>query len=316
MNHNSERNSEMKEPTMHGGESSRNVIDAIMTLCDLKDLSVKSEGRGKNRINGMGEPFEAFGKKLFAGAFNKTPKECLALIEREFSYLGEKNNPPDAMIRGGDAIEFKKIERFNASSLQLNSSFPKHSLTSDSSFITKKCKDAEPWNEKDIVYVVGVVDERLLKRMWMVYGADYCDDPGKYFRLLEAVNGVARRKIRELGYGMDEKSKEPARVNVGIDNLNATRFRLRAIWEISSPWVVFKEQYQKAMGSHEQVFGHRDFEFVALINESKWETLDNACKLVKLVTKGKDGLGIYDVKVSDPAASDKSCAAKMIIYTR
>ena len=294
-------------------ERSRNIIDAIISLCDLKDLSVKADGESKNRINGMGAPFEAFGKKLFAGAFDKTPAECLALIVKEFSYLGEQNNPPDAMIRGGDAIEFKKLAKYNTNSLQLNSLFPKHSLTSTSSFITKKCKDAEPWTEKDIVYVVGVVVGGLLRRMWMVYGSDYCDVLDEYLKLREAVKDVVRGKIRKLGYGMDEKSTEPARVNNRIDHLNVTNFRLRAIWEISSPWVVFKKQYQEALKCHEQDFGHRDFELVALINEDKWNELGNADELAK---KEKDGLGIYDVKINDPTALDNLRPAKMIIYTR
>lgn len=40
------------------------------------------------------------------------------------SHQGNKNHPPNFIIRGGDAIEVKKIESKNRN-IALNSSFPK-----------------------------------------------------------------------------------------------------------------------------------------------------------------------------------------------
>ena len=299
-----------------GYTKSRNVIDAIISLCKLEDLSVKNVGQSKNRINGMGGPFECFGKKLFAGAMNKSPNECSRLLEKEFSYSGQQNRPPDAMIRGGDAIEFKKVESWDSTSLQLNSSFPKRSLTSDSSFISQKCRGVETWTEKDIIYAVGVVKKSLLKRMWMVYGTDFCDDSSEYLNLRNPLEEVAREKVESQGYVMDLKSKEPVRVTGKIDHLDVTRFRLRAIWEIASPWVVFNAQYTSSLEKHEERFGHRNFEFVALINDEKWKALGNADKLYELIKNGMTGLGVYEVTISNPNRPQDKRGAKMVIYTR
>lgn len=53
-----------------------------------------------------------------------------------FSYIGNQNNPPDLMIKHGDAIEIKKIQTANAN-LVLNSSYPKDKLYANNPMITK-----------------------------------------------------------------------------------------------------------------------------------------------------------------------------------
>ncbi len=57
------------------------------------------------------------------------------------------------MIRGGDAIEVKKIQS-RGSSISLNSSYPKNRLYSESTQITKECKECEDWEQKDILYII------------------------------------------------------------------------------------------------------------------------------------------------------------------
>ena len=57
-------------------------------------------------------------------------KEALEKYSEVFSYLGNTSNPPDMIIKDGDAIEVKKIEGFNT--LMLNSSYPKQKLYSSS----------------------------------------------------------------------------------------------------------------------------------------------------------------------------------------
>ena len=51
-------------------------------------------------------------------------EERMERLSKEFSYLGNTNNPPDMMLRSGDAIEVKKIES-STSALALNSSATK-----------------------------------------------------------------------------------------------------------------------------------------------------------------------------------------------
>ncbi|MDQ7058789.1 MAG: NgoPII family restriction endonuclease [Ghiorsea sp.] len=59
-----------------------------------------------------------------------------------FSYGGNANNIPDAMILGGDAIEVKKVESFN-SGIPLNSSYPKDKLYADDHRINQTCRNSE-----------------------------------------------------------------------------------------------------------------------------------------------------------------------------
>lgn len=80
--------------------------------------------KGSNRINNAGNGLEEYVKDLFSNTFNHNSDERLIKQSEVFSYLGNAKNPPDAMLRDGDAIEVKKIE--SDSPLQLNSSYPKH----------------------------------------------------------------------------------------------------------------------------------------------------------------------------------------------
>lgn len=60
------------------------------------------------------------------------------------------------MLRDDDAIEVKTIES-KGSTLALNSSYPKHTLKSTNPLITKACKEAEEWKEKEMLYIIDVV---------------------------------------------------------------------------------------------------------------------------------------------------------------
>ena len=88
---------------------------------------------GNNRANNMGDALEIFVKDIFCNSFSFTDEEALEKYSETFSYLGNASNPPDIIIRGGDAIEVKKIEGF--SSLALNSSYPKQKLYNNSTMI-------------------------------------------------------------------------------------------------------------------------------------------------------------------------------------
>ena len=96
--------------------------------------------RGKNRANTAGDALEEYIKDLFADSFDLNEAQRLQRQSEVFSYLGNDRNPPDAMLRGGDAIEVKKIETDTAA-LALNSSYPKHILSKDNLMLSSACKD-------------------------------------------------------------------------------------------------------------------------------------------------------------------------------
>ena len=102
-----------------------NILTAIKSIVEFTDLSIQNITDGSNRMNNMGEGLEDYIKSAFSDTLNETNKaKKIEKISKTFSYTGNKNNPPDMMLRGGDAIEVKKKES-SSSSLQLNSSHPK-----------------------------------------------------------------------------------------------------------------------------------------------------------------------------------------------
>lgn len=278
-----------------------NIIDAIINLVDNPVTRLVEEYRDRNRANIAGDALEEYVKDLFAGTFKLPENERLEIIDRVFSYLGNASNPPDAMLRGGDAIEVKKIETDGAS-IALNSSYPKHTLLSSSPMISKACMAAERWTEKDIIYIVGLVDKKTnrLKHLCMVYGLDYCASDECYNRIkktikkgVESIPGIEFTDSRELGH-----------VN-RVDPLGITYLRVRWMWGIENPWNVFRYIYSRNPANA--------FDFMCIINDSKWVTLGNHSQLTEL-SKHCASLRIQNVRVKNPDNPAQLQGAKLITF--
>lgn len=154
-----------------------NILRAVQNLIVGHDVHVGEVRESNNRANSLGEAFEIYIKNVFAGAFGLTGTAYQKKIEEVFSYQGSAGKPPDLMIRGGDAIEIKKLQSRD-SQIQLNSSFPKNKLHADDSRISSEAKNAERWTEKDILYIVGNVDakSKTVRSMWWIYGDCLIDE--------------------------------------------------------------------------------------------------------------------------------------------
>ena len=124
-------------------KKNKNIIDAVINIIKNPILELREYSASHNRANNMGEALEEYIKDLFSGTvFEKNENKRMEIISKVFSYLGNTNNPPDSILREGDAIEVKKIEN-KTSSLALNSSFPKAKLYSNSPMITDACRNCE-----------------------------------------------------------------------------------------------------------------------------------------------------------------------------
>lgn len=275
-----------------------NIINAIINLINNPITELVSHYQGHNRANQTGDALEEYTKDLFANAFGLSPDEHKQKLSEVFSYLGNNNNPPDAMLQNGDAIEVKKIES-NNSALALNSSYPKAKLFVNSPMISTACRQADDWTEKDLLYVVGVVDNSNLKHLAMVYGEDYCASEECYLKIkstiktgVESIVGVEFAETKELG-----------RVNK-VDPLGITYLRVRGMWGIENPWLVFDYIYQRNFDNA--------FNFMAIINEDKWNSLGNTADLLALQN---DNLKITDVKIKNPNNPAKLKNAKLITYS-
>lgn len=278
-----------------------NIINAIINLVQNPVTQLVNYYQGKNRANNAGDALEEYVKDIFANSFDMTETERLGQLNKVFSYLGNNSNPPDAMLKNGDAIEVKKIESDNAA-LALNNSYPKHTLLSSSPMISSACKSAENWTEKDIIYTVGVVKQNNLKHLCMVYGLDYCASEECYSRIkytikngVEAISGVEFAETRELGH-----------INK-VDPLGITYMRIRGMWGIENPWKVFNYVYKRDMS--------KEFTFMCIINEAKWNTFDNTQELSGLV-QIIQGLSITDIKVKNPDNPAQLNNAKLICFNK
>ena len=278
-----------------------NIIDAICNLVQHPVLNIVPHYSGKNRANNAGDALEEYIKDLFADTFEMSGAERADQQERIFSYLGNNNNPPDAMLKGGDAIEIKKIESDN-SALALNSSYPKQILSKDNPMISQACRLAESWDKKDMIYAVGVVKNNQLKHLAMVYGRDYCANEGYYTRIRDTIE----RGVKSIP-GVDfAKSKELGHINK-VDPLGITYMRVRGMWGIENPWRVFDYIYKRDFS--------KDFNFMCVMNEEKWKTFANR-KILKDMAKKTPGFAIENITIKNPDNPASLTNAKLITYSQ
>ena len=280
-----------------------NILRAIINLVKTPKYELREFYTNHNRVNSMGDALEEYIKDIFAGTYTITDEQKrLKMISESFSYLGNNSNPPDAMLKNGDAIEVKKIEN-NNSSLALNSSYPKHKLYADSPMISIHCKDAEDWNEKDIIYAVGVVDNNKLLNLSFVYGLDYCASEETYTKIktkikdgVEAIPGVEFAETRELG-----------RVNK-VDPLGITYLRVRGMWGIENPWTVFKYVYEKDLNS--------EFNFFSIINEEKYSEFNKEDRKEFEDFVNNSDLSMIKIKIKNPDNPAILKNAYLITYSK
>ena len=277
----------------------KNIIDAIITLLKRNCFELTNSTAGNNRANSRGDALEAYVKNLFADTFDCSENKRVEKWSETFSWLGNSSNPPDFMLKGGDAVEVKKIESPDVA-LALNSSYPKHTLKNSSPLISNACREAEDWAEKEIIYAVGVVRSNRLKHLCMIYGRDYCASEECYDKIrqkikdgVESISGVEFSQTRELG-----------RVN-RTDPLGITYLRIRGMWHIENPWRVFEYVYSRNFQS--------EFNFMCIINSEIWNRLKNREEVLKLQDI-YPALKVTDVKIKDPDNPAKLRSAKLICY--
>jgi hypothetical protein len=275
-----------------------NILEAIKNIILLNDKLVSGNSKSLTRANSMGEALEEFVKDAFTDSFSLSDEEKLYEYNKHFSWLGSQNNPPDIIIRGGDAIEVKKIIN-PKSSLALNSSYPKSTLKNSSPMITTECRRCEDWDEKDLIYTIGHTDKKDIKSLWFVYGSIYAAKQDTYERfkslISEGINTIPDVKFSE--------TKELGRVNQ-VDPLGITNLRIRGMWQIENPRKVFSYLINPPTNSK--------FELIAIIPKVKFDSFGESINSL-LDLKLKE-LSIVDKKVKDPNNPAKLIDVVMITY--
>lgn len=274
-----------------------NILEAICNIVNQKNFEIRAIYSGRNRANGMGDALENYIKDAFAGTFGVSDElQKMQTYNQKFSWLGSQNNPPDIMIKGGDAIEVKKTQSAN-SSLALNSSYPKTDLRHTSPMITKECKDCEDWTVKDLIYCVGHTTDTSLKSLWMVYGNSYAAKHETYQRIKTTISDG----INTIPDVVFADTKELGRVNQ-VDPLGITNLRIRGMWQIENPRKVFNYLHETT---------DKDFELVCIIPKDKYNGFIKESR-TKLEEIKEVGFSIEDKQIKDPNNPAKLMDCKLI----
>ncbi len=281
-----------------------NLLKAISNIVENPITELVSFYKGSNRANSMGDALETYVKDVFCGCVNLENQEKDKLYSEKFSYLGNQNNPPDIIIKNGDAIEVKKIENLTTS-IALNSSYPKNKLYSDDSRITDNCRNCETdiWKQKDIIYSIGVVkNANKLKALCFVYGDCYAANREVYKRVAYKISmGISEIPDVELA-----ETNELAGVKK-VDPLGITNLRVRGMWHIQNPIKVFQDI----------VFVNREDEFTvnAILLEEKYFSFPDEDR-ERLENLQNEKFKIQDIEIKSPNNPAQFLKAKLITYKK
>ena len=278
-----------------------NILEAIFNISITPFANITNINSGRNRVNNVGEALEIFIKDAFSNTIQEQDEQIkITRYNQEFSWLGNQNHPPDIIIRNGDAIEVKKTQTAN-SDLALNSSYPKSTIQSDSSMITKECRACEEWTEKDLIYCVGHTSDDSIHSLWFVYGSIYAAKHETYQivkqKITDGINEIPNVELAD--------TNELGRVN-RVDPLGITNLRIRGMWQIQNPRKVF---------SYLHATEKEGFELVAIIPTTKYDLFPQTSK-EKLESRANENLSIEDVQVKDPNNPANLINAKLIKFNR
>lgn len=278
-----------------------NILTAIKAIVENSSLEVaeNSQGSIQNRANQMGAALEDYVKNAFANCLGQDTRSVKQARNQTFSYLGNSTNPPDAMLKGSDAIEIKKLQTLGTSQLQLNSSYPKNKLYSDNTKICNACRECEDWEEKDMLYVVGQVNNQELQNIFFIYGNLYCDRHEVY----ENVENVIRTGLESLDEVELAETNELGRINK-VDHLGISDLRIRGMWLIKSPFLQFAYLTEE--------INDYTFRLVALIPEDKYNSFPNVKDFEKFCEN--NGVSISDEDIEDPQNPANFISSKLITY--
>lgn len=282
-----------------------NLLIALANIVENPIVDLLSFYKGSNRANNMGDALETYIKDVFCNSLELTNMEKDKLYSENFSYLGNQNNPPDIIIKNGDAIEVKKIESLS-SAIALNSSYPKDKLYIDDTRITNECKTCEQstWKYKDIIYVIGVAPKGTdkLKTLWFVYGDCYAAKRDIYQRIADKIsNGISEIPDVEL-----VETNELAKVKK-VDPLWITDLRVRGMWHIENPIKVFQNV------AH--INTDNNFTVNTLLLIDKYNSFpENDRK--KLESLQNENFKIQDIEIKSPNNPAQLLKAKLISYAK
>ena len=304
---------------------STNILKAIVHFVQVEEAAFTLDQNYQNRIQAQGEKLEAYIKRLFSLSLNDNDldskvfeltgritgdesdidQKTLRKFHGFFSWLGSANNPPDLKLRNGDCVEIKKIGKKKSSpfvAIALNSSPPRAKMKKDDPMIQEGMRTCEEgWTASDVLYVVGVEDERKktgLRHIWMFYGDTLFDD-----QLFKSIRASMKEIFDELGTEIGFKfseTKELGRLNdLGINDLSY--LRIRGMYEMKAL------NYLKKEG-----IIHKSKKVCAVMRDSKYLSFPDEDRANLEDCQGKGLLNIEDFQLTDPEMKDSKINIKVV----
>jgi hypothetical protein len=281
-----------------------NILTAIKNISDFKTNNIRDYFKeyATSQIKTPRQQLEYYLKDAISGSF-KSAKEKKATDRYRgfFSYLGNKTNPPDMILEGGDALVLKTSKTYKAS-LTLSNSPPKDRLNWNDPWIFRNCRTIGrgQWNSKDIFYVNGWIEKGKIKYLYFVQGRCYASEESIYNKKIDGLKKsienylVAEGLYANKTIGLGKASN--------IDPLGITNLRIKGIWKIQNPLNVFSDifSYDKKKG----------FTLIALMLKNKFDSFPE--NDVDAVMKDKQ-ISVSDVKIKNPNNPEKKIRAKLII---
>ena len=215
------------------------VLEAMNAIERERNCSLVDYGETYSiRINSVGERLEYYVKDALSGSFYRDAASRDTAYRKNYAWLGNQNNPPDAIARGGDAFEIKKLQS-SRNDIALNSSPPKDFLHRDDKRIVEACRnsDGSNWAKKDIFYVIGWLQEFQIRSIYFVQGSCYAASSDVYKKISSRLSKHVSSAILSSGLEAGE-TDELGRINK-VDPLGITSLRVRGMWQIKNPSKVF-----------------------------------------------------------------------------
>ena len=275
-----------------------NTLRAIVNLSKCKNFDLKkTKGDVSNVVSEQGNPLEKFVRASFCGIPDTTGNNMSS--DDVFCFQGQKNHPPDAMLRNtGDAIEIKKVE--GISTIHLNSSLPKQRLYADDKTITNKAVECEEWKSRDMLYVIGHIkkDTSPVCSLFFFYGDCIFKRNEYYNDIFESAKNSLKGidKIQQTGneYGTIKDVDE-----LGIN----TDMRLRPLNSFDHPLKVFSEIVQPDKNA--------GFSLFTIMRNSKFKSFPTEFQKLAL----NSGLKHKNEHIRDPDNAGKKIAVEIFSFT-
>jgi hypothetical protein len=282
---------------------SSNILTAIKNISDFKNNNIRGylKEHATPQIKTVREQMAYYLKDAISGSFksakDKKPKK---LNDRIFSYLGNKNKPPDMILKGSDALIIKTIKTIKGS-LTIANMPPKDCLKWNDPWIIRNCRnvDGGQWFSKDIFYVTGWIERGKIKYLYFVQGRCYASEAKVYNKRIDGI----KNNINE--YFVSEGLKTNYAIGLGkvtnIDPLGITNLTIRSIWKIQNPLRAFSEIY-----SYDK---KQDFTLIALMLKNKFDSFPK--KDIDAIIGDKQ-IKSREVKIKNPNNPAKKIDAKLI----